>query len=1710
MLLRCGEKQRMFELRRRLIDDFREYVQSFINISDGRIKDFFESELDRGVLWPEPLLQLNPLFRYGNLVDELIANGRLDSRCGTIFRFGKTEDNPAGKPMSLYVHQLRALDSAQAGRSYVLTTGTGSGKSLSFIVPIVDAILKAGSGKGIRAVVVYPMNALANSQVGELDKYLKVGFSKSPVTYARYTGQEGPEERDQITSNPPDILLTNYMMLELMLTRPYERKLIESMGGLKFVVLDELHTYRGRQGADVAMLMRRLLQTAGSKGIQFVGTSATMATDGSAAEKRTLVAGVAEKLFGVPVLPEDVIGETIDPFTAATDTESTVFRDNLRTCLDDKPPKTLESFRSNPLTIWLERAVGLDVDDEKNYVRAKPQPLFGSDGIAGLLSNQTTKPLAHAENCLVAHLKAGSALNLDAGPRPFVFRLHQFVSPGIGVFATLGPPDDRLLSLEGQKSAPNEADKLFFPLCFCRSCGQPYYILSKTVEDGGERLIPRPFNDRAKSDDSVLGYVLVPEQGSSIDVHSLIPEDWKEDHKSGRRVKRNKEKFLPSPITCSFDGSVGGDINGWFIPFPFSLCLACGESYLPREAELGKLSILGMQGRSTATTTLALSTLGYLRDTKSSAQKLLSFTDNRQDASLQAGHLNDFIEVGTLRAGIFAAALAAGPDGVTHDQITVAVEKELRLEQHDFASQATQLPTQIARQRQALRDVLGYRIYRDLRRGWRVNAPNLEQVGLLHITYPDLDYVCAEAPMWEGKHQVLVTASPELRKSIALDLLERLRKRLAIHVNFLDPTDQDGVKQRSNQLLREPWGLSTDEAVRMDTSTFAWLQPGDSSDERADMVLSGKSGYAIWLRQASVLGTDYGKLKQDDTEAIIADLVSVLTNAGLLREISFKSGSAYQLNAEVMVWLATEPGDQHRRTRNSFFERFYKERAVQLRGVHAREHTAQVSGDEREKREQAFRAGTLPIMFCSPTMELGVDISDLSVVNLRNVPPTPANYAQRSGRAGRSGQPALVYTYCTGGSPHDQYYFRRPVNMVSGAVAAPRLDVANEDLVRAHVHAIWLAEADLDLGKSLADKILDVSGDNPTLELRPEVKDKLDDHVIRERARVRATKMLAAIDSELTQTNWFTTRWLDDEIRRVTLAFDSACDRWRNLYRAARGQYWEAAKKIADHSASQLERDRAERLQREARQQMDLLTDAASERQGDFYAYRYLASEGFLPGYNFPRLPLSAYIPKQRGKDEYLSRPRFLAIAEFGPQAVIYHEGSRYQVDRVIMPASARREGGLIATQVAKLCTKCGYLHDGNWALANLCQHCGEPLAAESETNNLFRLEAVSLRRRDRITCDEEERMRQGYDLRTAIRFGDRPDEDQCLRCDAVSQEGEKVAELVYAQAATIWRVNFGWNRRKHENDIGFELDVERARWIPNDQAQALRSEAPDEPARKVMRVVPFVEDRRNALLFRWVASEASAELMAGIQSALKCAIQAVFQLEDSELAAEPLPAAGDRRFLLFYEASEGGAGVLRRLVEDPEAMKTVARKALELCHYDPNDLTDLKRGPRAREDCSTACYDCLLSYGNQRDHVLLDRRLLPEPLAALRDAKYETSTGSKSRSQKFDELIGKCDSELEKSWLRLIYESNLTLPTHGQFRIEECGTRPDFVYSHGANKLAVYIDGPPHDYPARQMRDAEQDLSLLGKGWAVQRFHHESDWNGLFKTFPGIYGGQS
>ncbi|RMG36153.1 MAG: DEAD/DEAH box helicase, partial [Planctomycetota bacterium] len=361
----------VFDLREQLTGDYTRYVQSFLTVRDRRIREQVENAFSEGLVTPEPLIQLNPAFEPGESIDELADSGVLHEECRRIFRVRKEEGpDGRGEPLRLYRHQAEAVKRARTGNSYVLTTGTGSGKSLAYIVPIVDHVLRNGTGRGIQAIVVYPMNALANSQVGELEKFLCRGYptGQPPVSFRRYTGQEGHDEKQEIIANPPDILLTNFVMLELILTRPDEAPLVRQAAGLRFLVLDELHTYRGRQGADVALLVRRAREAFGSERLQCVGTSATLAGPGTPEEQREEVARVASLLFGTGVAPENVIGETLrrrtvdidpmDPDVRAALTES------VRSGARDLPREPA-AFARHPLAAWVETTFGVSSDGEE-------------------------------------------------------------------------------------------------------------------------------------------------------------------------------------------------------------------------------------------------------------------------------------------------------------------------------------------------------------------------------------------------------------------------------------------------------------------------------------------------------------------------------------------------------------------------------------------------------------------------------------------------------------------------------------------------------------------------------------------------------------------------------------------------------------------------------------------------------------------------------------------------------------------------------------------------------------------------------------------------------------------------------------------------------------------------------------------------------------------------------------------------------------------------------------------------------------------------------------------------------------------------------------------------------------------------------------------------------------------------------------------------
>jgi very-short-patch-repair endonuclease len=403
---------------------------------------------------------------------------------------------------------------------------------------------------------------------------------------------------------------------------------------------------------------------------------------------------------------------------------------------------------------------------------------------------------------------------------------------------------------------------------------------------------------------------------------------------------------------------------------------------------------------------------------------------------------------------------------------------------------------------------------------------------------------------------------------------------------------------------------------------------------------------------------------------------------------------------------------------------------------------------------------------------------------------------------------------------------------------------------------------------------------------------------------------------------------------------------------------------------------------------------------------------------------------------------------------------------------------------------------DGDPGL-DLCEQCGAPLDV---MHDLFRLQNVATKRRDRINSDEEERVRLGFEIRTGVRFARR--DSETTRIAHIASEGTAWGKLTYGGAATLWRINVGWTRRKNEQPYGFILDTERGYWATNDQAAL---DDPSDPmSASQQRVIPYVEDRRNTLLLQ-PARPLDPPVMASLAAALKNAIQVAYDLEDAELAVEPLPDRAFRHQLLFYEAAEGGAGVLRLLATQPDALLRVAREALEICHFDPDSGADRHRAPRAGEDCTAACYDCLLSYANQSDHRILDRHLVRDVLLLLAGADVEPAPGALPRHLHLEQLRARCDSGLERRFLEFLEEHDLELPTHAQVGIERLKVKPDFTYA--THHLVVFVDGPPHDYEDVEERDGQAASRLEDDGYTVVRFRHDEDWEAIVRRYPSTFG---
>ena len=669
------------------------------------------------------------------------------------------------------------------------------------------------------------------------------------------------------------------------------------------------------------------------------------------------------------------------------------------------------------------------------------------------------------------------------------------------------------------------------------------------------------------------------------------------------------------------------------------------------------------------------------------------------------------------------------------------------------------------------------------------------------------------------------------------------------------------------------------------------------------------------------------------------------------------------------------------------------------------------------------------------------NLRGLSGVHLRNAPPNPSNYAQRSGRAGRNGQGALIFTYCSSYAPHDRHYFQNQAEIVAGAVQPPRFDLCNRELLLTHVNAVAIGEiglpalepADTDAA-SLTRLIVE---DELAMPLSPGVRDGLK-VLPRSHAAILATFQRVIQDFEPRLSNvanpWYSDSWAGLNLDQLADHLNTSMDRWRNIYRSARALLSRATRAIDSGrlSVGSPEYKKHKRNQDQAQRQIDLLRNDTGSRNepSEFYPWRYLASEGFLPGYNFTRLPLRVFVPNGPSSGDFISRPRAIALREFGRLNTIYYNGSKFRVSQLI-----------------EICP---------FSQANLGDNANKELIHDLLEMSESRAEEI-----DRISCEEEERVSKGCGVTTYFSV-DGGNFDRVRTAFAHSSQ-TRLLNLRYIPAARLYHVNKQWRAQKSE---GFPIGLTSGDW-----RAALPG--PDQEVREDFKLVKlFTSNVADALYIEPIeALGLKPNGVITLQHALKRAIETVFQVEPNEIGVHTM---GDpeQPNILIYEAAEGSLGILSQFVEDPATFSRIIAAAQAICRFD------------APEYLAPASYDDLLSYYNQRDHKVIDRHYIENALEKLALCKIEiqSNTAFRDYEEQYQSMLRNLDpnSSTERAF-----------PDAAQKRLDGIYCQPDFYYEPC---FWVFCDGSPHDDPAVQQRDAEQRQLILARGDEVWVWHYREN----------------
>ncbi len=1694
---------------RHVAEEYRRFLRTSYRFLDDRLRQQFEAHLaGADVVVKGPYVTLARDYARGRTLKQLVEAGHAERvLLRARWAFG---DAP------LFEHQEAALLAGRAGRSLVVTTGTGSGKTEAFLLPVFDGISrrKRESVRGVQAVLLYPMNALANDQIERLRRMLRgTGLD---LSFALYTGdsektarllKEEPAEterltRAQIQRDPPDILLTNYKQLEFLLVRKEDRGLFTP--ALRFLVLDELHTYRGALATEIACLLRRLKAHAGLQpgALVALGTSATVASGPDGVQA---LASFATTLFGETILPGDVIHETSVPFVdpaaewtppppGLTDADILAVGpddDGAIVALAEKL-----TGRRCPASGALAERIGsvLAGNAIVRALEAEATAPIALDDLAvrvlARLPSRANAPTVDVRRELEAYLLVGSAYDSEDHPPRLRPKLHSFFH-GVYDIGLCLDPACRTLVPHGAAECPKCGSKAW-PAALCRTCGQDFVKVRFPTED---RTSPVGSGDFFSDPDS-----------TAFLTHAIFDTSEDDDAEGaeppptpGKRARTDHD--LDPVGVCLKCGRLGDRDKacpGCTAPFApmwrkdgkINTCPACGDISTRRD-------IVTPLRTGTASSVSVLTThhLDHLRDAD---RKLLVFADNRQDAAHQSAYTEDKHRSFALRH-LIADELRKAPGATLH---------------------LSELPQRLFDRYRGLRIIEGRpdtpttRMWTDLlglETGWEFTRRSRQRNSIEHLGLVAVDYEFLDELRGEPKFQQAAAAAgldPERALILVRAVLDLMRKERAVSLPFfqryIDPSQRP-----FRELALEPYKLAVPETDRRPCG-FALDRPdhirkngrlkGLFQENPKVGNLPGPQqlvGKLVGGRQRAqeFLAAVVPLLLEATVLVAVPDLVPAkertpgLTplqiNCGIIRlhavDDGYRCGSCRTWRPYTLEACAKprcKAGAPSRATvdRDDYYVRLYVDQSP--RRLKVAEHTAQISGEDRAELETRFKGRDLDALVCSPTLELGVDIGPLLTVVLRNAPPTPANYAQRVGRAGRRLRIGFASTFCIG-SAHDRHAFEHPEWLVAGRFDPPRLRLDNVRIVHRHLRSYLLTCLEHELPKRMGELLDDPR--RPTAWKREVVEPLLAEVDARREDLVQRLAAVMAVDRAAGRTERF------DEAEARALVHE-----FRQKLTGEIELWWSRVSQL-DKEYSELSAVGSSRFdERKARARKRAFLEITFDPQ-QAYTLNYLSTRDLLPAYQFPVDSFTL----DPGVDDTptLHRSAGIALVEFAPGNYVYANGHKLRSIRVLFSGRvapgqpAERHAGAEGSGRLESYQFCSACEEAVEATKNHCPRCNHTL---DRVESLLFVNAFEAEEADRIGSDEESRQRQRSVRRDSLIVP--PDASVTLLPYAL-------APIEVVRHARVLLTNWGREAPGSPSGDRFLICPECGRqqpYHPHDTQHADKLGKWAEYHRKFCQGTPqdlvlaYRYDTDAAILTIPQRGDVQPDepasrspFLVTLTESLVAAATVLLEIEPGELSAFPRKgppgSLGDQ--VVFYEDVPGGAGYVE---EFARRLPAVAATAIERLY---------------QHDCARACYLCLKHYGNQRWHETLDKNAVRDVLGILAEVDgvnpepVPPGAGMGTLGKMIDgELAARTAPTYAKGpieeplLLALRKIPDLPEPLRDHELRDDKGvlvTVPDFSWPDV--QLAVYCDGYAHHGGVETLAlDARKRNWLQGEGWAV------------------------